>query len=136
MAGGVTFATRKMAHEKDPGEVISEAVGNVDDYDLFHNLVLIGVYKRPEKTQGGIILTTNTQKEDIYQGIAGYVLKVGPAAFKDDEHNKFHGKTVKPGDWVVYRTSDGWLTSINGQECRILEDAKIKARIPNPDMVW
>jgi co-chaperonin GroES (HSP10) len=132
----VVITQRKMAHARDPGEVIAEAVGNLDDYFLFHNLVLLGVYKRPEKTHGGIILTENTKKEDVFQGIAGYVLKVGPAAFQNDEHNNFYGCSVSPGDWVVYRTSDTWLTSINGQECRIVEDAKVKAKIQHPDMVF
>lgn len=128
----------QMAHDCDPADVIRNAVGqhNIDNYDLLHNLVLVGVYQRPEKTKGGIIITDNTKKEDIFQGVVGLVLKTGPGAFVDDEHNKFHGKSVKPGQWIQYRTSDTWKTSINGVICRVLEDAHVKAIIPHPDMVW
>lgn len=134
---GVTFAKRDMLHERDPGEIIKEAVGDLSDVDVFHNLVLIGIYKRPEKTKGGIIVSERSKQEDIFQGIVGYVLKVGPAAFKNDAHNDFHGVTVKEGDWVLFRPSDSKVTiSVNGEACRLLEDAKITGRVGHPDRVF
>lgn len=135
---GVVFAKRNLMHEKDPGESIVEAIGKeaIEAYDILHNLVVVGVYEAPEKTAGGIIRPDAVKKEDIWQGVAGYVLKAGPAAFKDDEHNKFYGKSVSAGDWVVYRPGDCWLSSINGKPVRIIEDAKIKAKIPHPDLVF
>lgn len=138
MAGGVTFAKRNLMHERDPGEVILDGIGReaIEAYDVLHNLVVVGVYEAPSKTAGGIIRPDANKKEDVWQGIAGFVLKVGPAAFVDDEHNKFYGKTVSPGDWIVYRPADCWLTSINGKPVRVLEDAKVKAKIPHPDMVF
>lgn len=135
---GVIFAKRNLLHEKDPADVIFDSIGReaVEAYDVMHNLVLVGVYQAPEKTSGGIIRTDTSKKEDVHQGIAGLVLKAGPAAFVDDEHNKFHGKSVSPGDWIVYRPSDCWLTSINGVPVRVVEDSKVKAKIPHPDMVF
>jgi co-chaperonin GroES (HSP10) len=132
----VVITQRKMAHARDPGEVIAEAVGNLDDVKVFHNLVLIGIYERPEKTAGGIIISDKTQKEDVHQGVIGYVLKTGPAAFVDDANNKFYGVSVSPGDWVIYRPSDTWMTSINGKACRMIEDAKIKGSVGHPDRAY
>lgn len=131
------ITSMKMAHDRDPAEVIREKVGDLSAYEPFHNLVLIGIYERPEKTKGGIIVTETAKKEDIYQGVIGLVLKVGPGAFKDDEHNKFHGLSVAPGDWVIYRASDAAQTiSLNGKICRVLEDAQIKGRVAHPDIVF
>jgi co-chaperonin GroES (HSP10) len=132
----VVITQRKMQHARDPGEVIKEAVGFIDDVEVFHNLVLLGIYERPEKTAGGIIISEKTQKEDVFQGVVGYALKVGPAAFKDDEHNKFYGVKVDPGEWILYRPSDTWMTSVNGKACRLIEDSKIKGRVGQPDRVW
>lgn len=126
----------KMKHEKDPADVIKEEVGDLSDVEIFHNLILVGIYKRPEKTQGGIILTQKTQAEEQFQGTVGLVLKVGPAAFKDDANNKFYGQAVKEGDWIVYRTSDTHKCAINGTICRMLEDSLVKLRVPHPDVVF
>ena len=126
----------RMSHTKDPKETIMEAIGDVSGLEMFHNLILVGIYKRPEKTAGGIIMTPKTQAEDVYQGVVGLVLKVGPGAFVDDAVNKFHGLNVKAGDWIVYRTSDTHKIGVNGTVCRMLEDAHVKAKVSHPDMVF
>ena len=125
-----------MAHDRDPGDVIKDAVGDVSGIELFHNWVLVGHYQRPEKTKGGIILAEATREEEQYQGTVAYVLAVGPAAFQDDENNKFFGVSVKPGDWVMFSNYDGRKMSINKNICRLLQDAHIKMRIPHPDAVF
>ena len=126
----------KMEHKDAPEDVILDQIGDISDYELFHNRILVGVYQRPKKTAGGIHLPDQVTKEDHFQGKVGLVLKVGPGAFKDDALNKFHGATVKPGDWVVFKTSDGWPAKINGSLVRHLEDAHIVARVPAPDYVY
>lgn len=130
------ITTLKMAHSQDPAEVIRAEVGNIDGIDVYHNLILIGVYTRPEKTAGGIILSERTKKEDVYQGVVGLVLKVGPMAFKDDGTTKFHGQSLKPGEWCVFRPGDTHQVSINGVVCRLVEDSLIKLRVPHPDVVY
>ncbi len=127
---------RKMAHEQDPAQVIRAEVGGLDNIDVYHNQILVGIYTRPEKTAGGIILSESTKKEDVHQGVVGLVLKVGPMAFVDDGTTKFHGQSVKPGDWIVYRTSDTHKVAINGVVCRLLEDSLVKLRVPHPDVVY
>lgn len=127
----------------NPRQALLEALGDVSWYEPFHNLVLIATYVPPEKTKGGIIRPDRSMAEARFQGIAGLVLRVGPGAFKDEGHIKFYGVTVKEGDWIVYRPSDAVEqfirikgTTNDGVSVRLIEDAHIKARIPDPDSIY
>lgn len=126
----------------DPRRALIDAIGDVAGFEPFHNLVLVATYVAPEKTKGGIIRIDRTLAEDRFQGKVGLVLKVGPIAFQDDAASKFGGISVKPGDWVTYRASDGYemfFVDPNGRDgtpCRLLEDIHIKARLLDPSMVY
>lgn len=126
----------QMEHTEDPAEEIRKAVGDLSDFELFGNQVLLGIYKRPEKTKSGLYLADTTRKEDEYQGKAGLVLALGPSAFVSDAHYDFRGQSVKVGDWVAVFVSDGRKIVINNQLCRIIEDQYIRLRIPAPDAVY
>lgn len=127
-------------HERDPRDEILEKIGSVEDYELFHNKILVAVYERPSqiKTASGLLIEIpdSVRKEDQYQGKVGLVLKVGPTAFQDDANNKFYGQNVAVGDWVVFRPSDAWAAKLKGVLCRHVEDVHIVARIPTPDFVY
>ena len=125
-----------MSHIEDPANEIRKRIGDISKIEVLHNQILVGVYIRPEKTKGGILLTSQTRDEDRYQGKAGLVLKKGPLAFVDDDNNKFHGQNVDVGDWVFYRVSDGFPLVLNGTLCRLLEEVHVKGRIPSPDGVF
>lgn len=120
----------------DPAEQIIETVGDLNDVGVFHNKVLCGIYVRPEKTKGGILLTDAHRDEDLYQGKAAVVLKVGPTAFVDDGQAKFYGQSVKPGDWIVFRPSAGLKMKIRKTDCVLLQDVQIELKIPAPDVVF
>jgi co-chaperonin GroES (HSP10) len=126
----------KMEHVHDPVQELVDAVGSLKDFELFNMQVLVAIYLRPQKTKSGIYLTDKTVEEDRYQGKVGLILKTGPSAFVDETGKWFDGETIGVGDWVVFRPSDGWALSVNGQPCRILDDLSIKARIKQPDVVW
>lgn len=126
----------QMLHEVDPRKVIQDQIGDLSQIEVMYSQVLIGVYIRPKKTAGGILLTDATQDEDRFQGVAGLVLKMGPQAFKDTDDVDFQGQKAVVGDWVVIRASDGWAISINKTYCRMLPDAGIKMIIPSPDVVF
>lgn len=126
----------KMVHAVDPREEILAAIGKLDNIKIFNNWVLIAVYKRPEKTAGGIILTDTVRKEDEYQGKVGLVVKKGPLAFVDDDRTSFNGQNVELGEWVVFRTSDGWSLDVNGVICRMLQDTQIRMTVDSPDVVF
>lgn len=117
-------------------EEILASIGEIDKIDVFHNLVLVGIYIRPERTAGGIILTQKTRDEDRWQGNAGIVLKKGPQAFVDDHRTAFGGKTVEPGDCVIFRVSDGLSIDINGVHCRLIEDIHVRGTVASPEIVW
>lgn len=126
----------KMVHAVDPRQEVLNAIGNLDNIKIFNNWVLIAVYKRPEKTAGGIILTDTVRKEDEYQGKVGLVVKKGPLAFVDDDRTSFGGQNVELGEWVVFRTSDGWSLDVNGVICRMLQDTQIRMTVDSPDVVF
>lgn len=131
-----------IAAEHDPKQAILDAIGDFSGIDVFHHQVLVGTYIPPEKTRGGIIIPDKSMAENRFQGKCALVLKVGPNAFKDDSVNKFGGKTVEPGDWVFFRTSDGWefflgeAQTATGASVRLVEDVDIKGRVPDPTMIY
>lgn len=130
---------------EDFKEWVKETIGTkVDALEIFNSKVLVAKFIRV-KSAGGIIIPGSAQKEDEWQGKVGLVLKMGPGAFRDTPETgaNFYGVTVKPGEWVTYRYSDGYDFNFkpNGGEievvkCRLLEDVDILGRIPNPEMFW
>ena len=125
-----------MHHDNDPAAEIKANVGDVSSVEVFHNLVLVGTYIRPEKTKSGLFLGDQARDEDKWQGKVGLVLKVGPLAFVDDDRINFAGVSIKDYDWVMFRPSDGFQLTVNGHHCRLLEDSHIKGRIEAPDVLW
>lgn len=125
-----------MEHDVDPRDKVLEEIGDIADFELFHNQVLVAVYIRPERTKGGIILTDQHRDEDRYQGKVGLILKTGPDAFHDPSGKWFKGVEFNDLDWVVFKPSEGWSITINGRLCRMLDDTNIRARIQHPDMAW
>lgn len=123
-------------------EIIAGLADVLPDFEPFHNQVLIGIYMRgsEKKIAGGhtIYMPDKVVDEDQWQGKVGLVLKSGPLAFKNDARNDFAGQTVAPGDWVVFRVSDGFPIDVNGVHCRLLEDVHLKGRIASPDLniIW
>lgn len=133
----------KFQHAEDPAVVLQREIGDISWLQLFGPQVLVATYKpggggRDAKTAGGIILVDQSVKEYEYQGKVGLVLATGPLAFQDsdDGRYKFAGRTVSPGDWVLYRASDGFQLLLDQHHCRLLQDVHILAVIPNPDRVY
>jgi len=126
----------------NPAQALLDAAGDLSDYEVFHNLVLVATYSGTEKI-GSIIVPDKMLDENRFQGKVGLVLKVGPTAFEDDTVAKFGGVSVKPGDWVVYRPSDGFEMFIrdrrktnDGLSCRLIEDVFIRGRVSDPSLIY
>lgn len=123
-------------------EIIAGLANVLNEFEPFHNQVLIGIYMRGGVKDLGngksLYLPDKTVDEDQWQGKVGLVMKAGPLAFKNDARNDFAGQTVTPGDWIVFRVSDGFPIDLNGIHCRLLEDVHVKGRITSPDLniVW
>jgi hypothetical protein len=120
-----------------------ESLGDLDDIEFAFKDVLVLKHVRSMLSEN-LHAPAETQREDRWQGAVGLVLKVGPTAFQDDSENKifFHGWSVKRGDWVWYRNSDGWdqdIQELYGHHrfaaCRILQDAHIRGRLKYPGRV-
>lgn len=127
----------RLSQSKDQRKELEQSVGDLSKIEVFGNKVLLGIYIEPEKTSGGIILTTKTKEESVWQGSVGLVLKKGPLAFKDEPESAtyFHGQGVKPGDWVVFRPGDARRVQINGVNCRMVEDTLIDMVVEDPNCV-
>jgi hypothetical protein len=146
----VRASLREIAAASDPKKAIFNAVGELDDYDIFHNLILVATFIQPPMKMKGpdgkeidFHFTDKTLMEDRFQGKVGLVLKMGPLAFEDDGIIKFGGVKVQRGDWVIYRPSDGIEQFVRdrnnknvGIACRIMEDAHIKGRVSDPGMIY
>lgn len=134
----------QMTHDTDPKEALLAKVGDLEGIEVFGSDILVAIYKRPNKTKSGIILTDNTLNEDKWQGKAALVLKLGPTAYLDEDGNKF--RDIKVGDWVVARPSDGWSCTLNTLktgvsaedvvDCRIMTDISVRLRVTDPDSIY
>lgn len=130
----------KMQHDKDPAQVVFDKVGMkkgiLPGFVLMSNRVLLGLYERPEKTQGKILLPGTVRAEEKFQGKAAVVLMKGPSAFLSDGNFDFQGQNVEVGDWVSLWVTDGKAININGADCRVIRDQDITMKIPGPDHVY
>jgi co-chaperonin GroES (HSP10) len=113
---------------------IIEAIGDLSKIEVMQNDVLVATYIRPEKTFGGIYLPDSAIEEDLFQGKVGLVLKMGPAAFNDDE--RFGSLQAVPGNWVVYRVGDSWDLTLRGTHCRLIRDSNIRLIVNDPEEIF
>jgi chaperonin GroES len=96
--------------------------------------ILILPRGRAPVTDGGIQLVQETVDRDSISSVVGYVVAVGPDAYKD--LNKFpEGPWCKAGEWVLFGRYAGARFKIDGGELRILNDDEILASIPDPEAV-
>ena len=94
--------------------------------------ILILPYQGRAKTAGGIFLPTEVQEKNNISTQVGYVLKVGPLAYKDAE--KFpSGPWCQEKQWVMFARYAGSRFQIDGGEVRILNDDEILATILDPE---
>lgn len=124
-----------ISRASDPKEAILKAVGDLSNEDVLGDLVLVGIYIRPEKTAGGIIRPTDNVREDEFQGKVGLVLKKGPLAFGDWESPDKQGHAANVGDWVVYSIKDGWSITLNDTACRLVPYERLRMRLSSPAVV-
>lgn len=124
-------------HVGDPRtQIWDKCSGLLQDIEILGGRVLLGIYERPEKTKGGIILTDRTKGEDIYQGKVGLILKTGPLAFVDDDDHHWGGVVPAVGDWIAIRVGDSWQCIIGDQQCRMIDDIDARMILTTPDVVY
>ena len=101
--------------------------------------VLIVPYTQPRKSRGGIIMAESTIKTEQLATIIGYVVEVGPLAYKDKaKFGEGLEPWCKPGDYVIFGRYAGakitmhGATDEDGLSCRILNDDEILATVKEP----
>jgi chaperonin GroES len=96
--------------------------------------ILILPYRGQGKTKSGVFLPDESVDREAVATVCGYVLKIGPLAYADEE--KF-GIDAKPwceeGDWVIFGRYAGSRFKIEGGEVRLLNDDEILAKIGSPE---
>ena len=96
--------------------------------------ILVLPYRGKGKTEKGLYMPDTVVEQAQVSTQVGYVLKVGPLAYKDSE--KFpSGAWCEEKDWVMFARYSGSRFNINGGEVRILNDDEILARINDPEDV-
>ena len=94
--------------------------------------ILILPYQGKAKTAGGIFLPSEVQEKNNISTQVGYVLKVGPLAYKDTE--KFpSGAWCQEKQLVMFARYAGSRFQIDVGEVRILNDDEILATILDPE---
>ena len=135
----VTGAARHLVPMDDDKQAIFDEVGDLSAFKLPLNRLLLAIYKPPERTKGGIIRPDIVRNEDVYQGVVGLVVKMGPHAYENSANMDFlwdEGDVAHVGDWVMFRRAQGLRVDVNGRECLIMEDERgIKMVLPRPDAV-
>tara|TARA_A100001391_G_scaffold79376_2_gene51507 strand:+ start:2182 stop:2535 length:354 start_codon:yes stop_codon:yes gene_type:complete len=93
--------------------------------------LLIALPEPDEVTEGGIIKAKQTMEIEEIGSICGFVLKMGPDAYKDDK--KFpSGPYCSEGDWVLMRSYSGTRFKIHGKEFRLINDDSVEAIVEDP----
>lgn len=96
--------------------------------------ILVLPYRGKGKTEKGLYMPDTVVEQQQVSTQVGYVLKVGPLAYKDS--NKFpSGPWCEEKDWVMFARYSGSRFNIDGGEVRILNDDEILARIKDPEDV-
>ena len=94
--------------------------------------LLILPYRGKGKTEGGLYLPDKVVEDNQISTQVGFVLKMGPMAYKDPE--KFpSGPWCAEKDWVMFARYAGSRFKIDGVEVRILNDDEILAKIQEPE---
>jgi len=95
--------------------------------------ILILPYRGKGKTAGGIYIPDSTVDREALATVCGYVVKIGPLAYKDKEKFGDSEPWCKEGDWVIFGRYAGSRFKIEGGEVRLLNDDEILATINNPE---
>ena len=101
--------------------------------------ILILPYRPPPVTKAGIFIPDKAIDDTQIQTVVGYVLKVGPQAYKDPKRFP-EGPWCKEKQWVVFARYSGSRLKLNeednaafGNEVRILNDDEILGTILDPN---
>ncbi len=93
--------------------------------------ILVMPFRVKEKSEGGIIIAQETLDRARAAVQVGYVLKMGPLCYKDEDKYPT-GAWCKEKDWVIFARYAGSRMGIDGGEIRMLNDDEILGTIDDP----
>ena len=93
--------------------------------------ILVMPFQVKEETKGGIIIAQETLNRARAAVQVGYVLKMGPLCYKDEERYPT-GPWCAEKDWVIFARYAGSRMEIDGGEIRMLNDDEILGTIGDP----
>ena len=120
-------------YEKEPVKEVTKEATKLPQPTGWRMLVL--PFRMKEKTDGGIIMGTETIDRQQVASQCGNVLAMGPDCYKDKDRFE-NGPWCKVGDWVVFARYAGSRIQIDGGEVRILNDDEVLATIANPEDIF
>jgi len=93
--------------------------------------ILIALPEVEEATEGGIIKSSDSQREESIATVVGWVMAMGPDAYVN--YGRFpSGPYCEVGDWVVFRAFSGTRIKIHGKEFRLINDDTVEAVVDDP----
>ena len=92
--------------------------------------MLVLPFRMKEKTDGGLLLGTETIDRQQVASQCGNVLAMGPDCYQDK--NRFEEPWCKVGDWVIFARYAGSRIEIEGGEVRLLNDDEVLATVQDP----
>jgi|TARA_R110000796_G_scaffold199085_4_gene315364 co-chaperonin GroES (HSP10) len=93
--------------------------------------LLIALPEVEEATEGGIIKSSESQREESIATVVGWVMSMGPDAYVN--YGRFpSGPYCEVGDWVVFRAFSGTRIKIHGKEFRLINDDTVEAIVDDP----
>lgn len=124
----------------DTKQKLLDELGDVSAIKVPLNRILLAIYKAPEITRGGIIRPGVVTDEDVYQGVAGLVVKMGPHCYEQTANMDYEwteDDICHVGDWVMFRRGEGFRVRVGKCECIMMADERgIKMVLPAPDAVF
>ena len=93
--------------------------------------ILIAVPELTGKTEGGVYMPDQLKKMEETASIIGYVLRVGPEAYRDKTRFP-SGPWCQEGDFVIFRSYSGTRFKVAGKEFRIINDDTVEAVVEDP----
>jgi len=116
-------------YKKEPVKEVTKETTKLPQPTGWRMLVL--PFRMKEKTDGGVILGTETIDRQQVASQCGNVLAMGSDCYMDKDRFK-DGPWCKVGDWVVFARYAGSRIEIEGGEVRLLNDDEILATVQDP----
>lgn len=141
----ITPNIHELSKAKDIKAETLKALGDLSKYEVYGSNVLVATHVRSEviseiKTHDGRVVhlfgTDKKVDEDRWQGTMGFILKLGPTAFKYDGPYEWSGKAPSALDWVMFHSSDARELFIRKTSCKLIDSSLIRMKVPDPSEIY